>query len=330
MFRIGLFGLLSGLATAGLALAADVKGSKDHPLVGRYEGSDIVGYRLTDYDQVRVVQAPFDPVQADARTGPAFLTVEGRSFLIYYRLPEGRSTLEVLRNYEASLGAKGFTTVFECATTDGTCFQSQAPDAAYYLGTAIGPPLTLPKLDDDYVHNWFDQGGRYLLARLDQAQGPVYASIALGEGSRGAVAVVRVIEPKAMDTDKIVFIDAGQMATAIANKGRVTLDGIRFDFDQDTLRPESKPTVEEVAKLLKNKPELRLSVIGHTDNLGTAEHNQDLSSRRAARVVATLTKEYGVRPSRLSYSGVGSAAQVANNASEDGRARNRRVELVAQ
>ena len=239
--RVVLFGLVAGIAVSGVARAADVKGSKDHPMVGRYEGSEIVGYKVTDYDQVRVVQAPFDPVTAEARTGPAFLAVEGRSFLIYYRLPEGRSSLEVLRNYETSLGGKGFTTVFECATSDGTCFGKGEPDAAYFLGTAIGPALSLPKLDGDYVHNWFGQEGRYLLARQDAENGLVYASISIGESPNGTVAVVRVVEPKAMDTDKIVFLDAGQMATAIGRSGRVTLDGIRFDFDKDTLKPESKP-----------------------------------------------------------------------------------------
>ncbi|MGB3021737.1 MAG: OmpA family protein, partial [Methyloceanibacter sp.] len=267
---------------------------------------------------------------ASNRAGPGFKTVEGRSILIYYTLPQGRSTLEVQRNYEDSLKAKGFSILFTCATAKGTCFQSQQPDAAYHLGNAIGDPLTVPKLVDDYVHNWFEQGGRYLLARLDQPEGAVLVGLYLGESSRGNVAVLRVIETKEMDTGKIVFLNASQMDQAITDTGSVSLYGILFDLDKDTLRPDSKPTLDEIAKLLQDKPELKLKIVGHTDNQGTADYNLDLSKRRAASVVASLTGEYSIAAERLTSEGAGLTQPVAPNESEEGRAKNRRVELVAQ
>ena len=167
-----------------------------------------------------------------------FKDIEGRSTLIYYTLPEGRSTLEVLRNYEESLKSKGFSLVFSCATSKGTCFLSGQPDAGYHLGNAVGDPLKLPKLVDDYVHNWFERGGRYLLARLDRPQGAVYASLYLGESNRGNVVVVRIVESKDMEANKIVFLNASQMDEAIAASGSVDLYGILFDLDKDTLKPE--------------------------------------------------------------------------------------------
>ncbi len=329
-------GLLVALATlcgawlAGAAYAADVKGSSDHPLVGRYEGSEIVGYRVSDFDEVKIVEGPFDPAHASDRTGAGFNALEGRIFLIYYKLPEGRSTLEVLRNYQDSLKAKGFSILFTCATSDGTCFESKSPDAGYFIGNAVGDPLTLPKLDDDYVHNWFEQQGRYLLARLDRPEGAVYVSLSLGESSRGNVAVVRVVETKEMETGKIVVLNASQMEQAITDAGRVSLYGILFDFDKDIVKPESKPTLDEIAKLLQGKPDLKLKIVGHTDNQGTADYNLDLSRRRAANVVAALTGSYGIAPDRLSSDGAGLTQPVASNDSEEGRAKNRRVELIAQ
>lgn len=329
LFLVAALVLMWGLAL-GAARAADIAGSSDHPLVGRYEGSGIVAYNVKEYDETQIIEGAFAPEHAADRSGNGFRTIEGKIFLIYYKLPQGRSSLEVLRNYQDSLKAKGFTIMFACATGDGTCFESRQQDAAYYLGNAIGDPLNLPKLDDDYVHNWFEQQGRYLLARLDRPEGAVYVSLYLGESARGNVAVVRVVETKEMETNKIVFLNASQMEQAIADSGKVALYGILFDFDKDVVKPESKPTLDEIAKLLQAKPDMKLKIVGHTDNKGTAEYNLDLSTRRAANVVAALTSVYGIAPDRLTSEGAGLTQPIASNDTEEGRAKNRRVELIAQ
>jgi outer membrane protein OmpA-like peptidoglycan-associated protein len=323
-------GALAALMVGGLgallpAQAADIEGSADHPLVGRYEGSEIVGYEVTEYDEATLVEGPFLPTNTTGGTG--FKTVEGKITLIYYTLPQGRSSLEVLRNYEASLKSKGFTIAFTCATSNGSCFESGQPEGGYYLGQAVGDPLRIPKLVGDYVHNWFQGGGRYLLGRLDRPEGAVYAALYLGENNLSTVAVVRVVETKEMETDKIQFVTASQMATSIESTGKVALYGILFDFDKDVIKPESKPTLDEIAFLLSAKPELRLNVVGHTDNQGSADYNLDLSQRRAASVVAALTSQYGIAPDRLAPIGAGMTQPVDTNDTEEGRAKNRRVEL---
>jgi OOP family OmpA-OmpF porin len=322
---------LALLAALGLALtaawAADVAGSSDHPLVGRYEGSEIVAYKVTEFDEVTIIEAPFDYTKIPG--GEGFKTVEGKSFLIYYTLPQGRSTLEVMRNYEDALKAKGFSIVFTCATDKGTCFTSGQDEGATYLGEAVGDPNSIPKMVDDYVQNWFGKG-RYLLGKLDRPEGAVYVALYLGEADRGNVAVVRVIETKEMETGKIQFVKASEMEQAIADTGKIALYGIQFDFDKDVVKPESKPTLDEIAKLLQAKPELKLKIVGHTDNKGTPEYNLDLSSRRAANVVAALTASYGIAADRLTSEGAGLTQPIASNDTEEGRTKNRRVELVAQ
>lgn len=301
--------------------AADVQGGHDHPLVGRYEGSQIVGYRTKDFDEVKVIAGPFDPSNAD-QTGTGFQMLEGREILIYYLLPQGRSALEAQRNYLSSLNAKGFTTLFTCNAGDGSCFVSKSPEAAYLIGNALGDPNGLPRLLDDYPHNWFDQKARYILARGDSPAGAVYASISLGESARGTVAVVRVIETKDMESGKIVFLNAGQMEKAIGATGRVSLDGLQFNPDQDTLRPESKPTLDEIAKLMTGKPALSLQIVGPADAQRAADQDVDLAQRRAGRVAEALQRDYGIEAARLSAS--------APSASDSGDAKARRVELVAR
>ena len=329
--RRSLFASLAALAAVGLslagALAADIAGSADHPLVGRYEGSEIVAYQVTEFDEVTIIEAPFDYTKIP--NGEGFKTIEGKSTLIYYTLPQGRSTLEVLRNWEASLKAKGFSIVFTCATDKGTCFTSGQDEGGYYLGQAVGGANDIPKMVDDYVHNWFGKG-RYVLARLDRPEGAVYVAIYLGEIERGAVAVVKVAETKEMETDKIQFVKASEMEQALDAEGKIALYGILFDFDKDVIKPESKPTLDEIATLLSGKPDLKVKIVGHTDNQGTAEYNLDLSKRRAASVVAALTGQYGIAADRLTSEGMGASQPVDTNDTDAGRAKNRRVELVAQ
>jgi len=118
------------------------------------------------------------------------------------------------------------------------------------------------------------------------------------------------------------------MESSIKSGGRVTLYGILFDFNKADVKPESAPTLAEIATLLKSEPELKLLVAGHTDNVGEFEFNRDLSARRAKAVVAELTGTYGISSKRLFPFGVSFAAPLTSNDSEEGRAKNRRVELV--
>jgi outer membrane protein OmpA-like peptidoglycan-associated protein len=123
-------------------------------------------------------------------------------------------------------------------------------------------------------------------------------------------------------------VTAAAMNSNLASTGQVTLYGIYFDFDKADIKPESKAQIDEIAKVLTANAELKLRVIGYTDNKGTADHNLKLSQRRADSIVAALVKNYGIAAARLSAIGAGSNAPVASNDTEEGRAKNRRVELL--
>jgi outer membrane protein OmpA-like peptidoglycan-associated protein len=141
------------------------------------------------------------------------------------------------------------------------------------------------------------------------------------------IARVDVIETKGMQT-RMVTVKADEMEKQINTSGRVALYGILFDFNKATLKPESDSTLEEVKKLMQEDPALKLLVVGHTDNVGGFEPNRDLSNKRAAAVVEALSSRYGVSPQRLFPFGCSFASPSAPNTTDDGRAKNRRVELV--
>jgi outer membrane protein OmpA-like peptidoglycan-associated protein len=127
-----------------------------------------------------------------------------------------------------------------------------------------------------------------------------------------------------------VVADAAALSSGLSASGHAVVTGILFDTGKAGVKPESAPALEEVAKLLKQNPTLKLYVVGHTDNVGALAGNLDLSKRRAAAVVQALTAQYGVAATRLQSFGAGPYAPISTNDSEDGRALNRRVELVKQ
>ena len=328
--RSGAARIVAIACLAPLSSVAAAAAGGDHPLVGRYEGSELVGRQVSDFDEAELMNGPIGIARGIG--APGWMRVEGRITLLYYRLPAGRSSLEVLRNYQSSLEAKGFTTAFTCATSNGSCYENRPgrlPNTAPYdFALALDANPELPRLDGDFIRNYFGTNARYLLARRAGSDGTTWVSLSLAEHARGNHAFVRVVETKAMDAGKIGFIDAAGMQDRLAADGRVSLYGIHFDFDRDAVRADSKPTLDEIARLLRTDADLRLAVVGHTDAKGDADYNRGLSERRAANVVRALVGDYGIAASRLDPRGAGADEPVAANDSEDGRARNRRVELI--
>jgi outer membrane protein OmpA-like peptidoglycan-associated protein len=145
---------------------------------------------------------------------------------------------------------------------------------------------------------------------------------------QGSGYYLTILEEEAMVQD--VVANAASMAQDIKNTGHVALYGIYFDFDKAEVKPESDPTLKEIAKLLQLDAALNLYVVGHTDNIGEFTYNMNLSKARADAVVKKLISDYGVSATRLKSHGIGPLAPVGSNKTEEGRALNRRVELVEQ
>ena len=144
----------------------------------------------------------------------------------------------------------------------------------------------------------------------------------------GTVCQLTIVEKKGMAQQ--VIADAKTMASDIGSTGKIAIYGIYFDFDKADVKPESEPALKEIAKLLSENPQLKLYVVGHTDNVGGLDYNMKLSQQRAEAVVKELASKYKVDGSHLKALGVGPAAPVTSNKTEEGRAKNRRVELVEQ
>jgi outer membrane protein OmpA-like peptidoglycan-associated protein len=218
-------------------------------------------------------------------------TVEGEKHFRAYSLKEDAepaSDLQISRNYANAVKAMGGVVLFEGLCEGASCAEN------------CGYRMMVGKVAKGGSELWvevvpFNDGNDYYLT---------------------------VVAEEEMAQD----VTAGAMLDALAKTGRIALY-LNFDTGKSTIRPDSKPIIDQIVQMLRTSGDLKLSVEGHTDNVGGAESNQSLSVDRAKAVVAAIVAQ-GIEAKRLSATGHGQDRPIADNATEAGRAQNRRVELV--
>jgi outer membrane protein OmpA-like peptidoglycan-associated protein len=174
------------------------------------------------------------------------------------------------------------------------------------------------------VFEAIDTSGGTATLRLPAGGKHIWVEVSISNG--GAAYALTVVEEAAME-QQVEFTEA-ELARALNEKGSVALHGIFFDTGKATVKPESDAILASVGGLLKADTALRLEIRGHTDNVGAPAANRKLSEDRAAAVKAYLVKTFAISADRLTTAGFGDTKPVADNATEQGRAQNRRVELV--
>ena len=305
------------------AQTGDAPGTRDHQLVTRYVGSSLVGYDAKEYDAFRLVLGP-STHEAGKLVPSKKQDLEGKVTRLLYVGPAGRSSLEVFRNYQSAFRRAGFETLYSCSTTE--CGRNFLP--IVYPGNRY---LRIPSPYNRGILSTNISDIYYLAAKKSIGGSTTYVSLftAINNAAQTPNALLEIVEMKAMDAG-MVTVNAEVMATEIETAGRIALYGIHFDFDSARIKPDSNLELQEIAKLLRQRPSLRLLVVGHSDNQGGYDYNLDLSRQRADAVVKVLASEHGIQADRLRAAGVGYLSPVASNDTEEGRAKNRRVELVKQ
>ncbi len=296
------------LCTSPLA-AQNLQNVKDHPLVSRYQGTDVLEYKTSEFDEFAF---PLGSITA----GDVFTKsqrLEGKVTKVKYSMPAGRSSLEVARTYETALTKSGFQVLFKC---DGNACINEKFNRGY-AGTPSG--IWCVNCEEPM---------RYVGAKLARPTGDVYVSVVVEKDKYEGGTWLNIIELKPIDTGNVT-VKAEVMKSDITSEGHTPIYGVYFDTGKAEIKPNSDATLAEIARLLKTNAAMKLHVVGHTDNVGTSAANMDLSKARAAAVNALVTK-YQIAAARLDSAGVGPLSPVATNKTEEGRAKNRRVELVEQ
>lgn len=329
--------LLCALIAAPPVPAKDISGAKDHPLIKRFEGSEIVWYAQKSYDALRLALDPVVFNYNDQKFDPyKKLDLEGRKTTIFYTMPAGIGTLEAARNYENELKEKGFEILFSAS---GENLERNKGDNIASEIYGVTPANSNREHPDKVALTSADRSKSfYVAAKLARPEeGDIYASIYAIEASwqaapmkvaeKTTLARLDVCEVKPMQ-QKMVTVDATEMDKQIAANGKVALYGIYFDFNKADVKPQSDQALTEIAKLLQTRAGLKVLVVGHTDAVGSFESNRTLSQRRADAIVAALSTKHGLDNKRLFPVGVSFASPMATNTTDEGRAKNRRVELV--
>jgi OOP family OmpA-OmpF porin len=319
---------LAPLARAQMPPKDTAKG-QDHPLLSRFEGSKMVAYDVKQFEEVML---PAGKRVANKNNQVAFenaLQLEGKYTRIVYNYPKERSSLEVMRNYQAALEKAGLKPVFSCAKE--TCGKDFGE---FWLDKRLGNNFIQGSSDYWSPFNYGRMETRYLLAKGVTKDGmlvhvAVYAVAPMEKYNGGLY--LEIVEAKEMEGGKVsANLDAAGMAKGIAAEGKVAVYGVYFDTGKADVKPESKAALAEMAKLLQQDAQLKVYVVGHTDNQGVLAQNVDLSQKRAEAVIKALSADYKVDAKRLSAKGIASYAPVASNDADAGRQLNRRVELVKQ
>ena len=217
-------------------------------------------------------------------------TVEGKKYRrIYYHKEDAPqlSAVQISRNYANAIRSMGGTVIYEGEPQEAECSENN------------GRYMLVGKVAKDGNELWIEV--------LPADASEYYITIVLKE---------------LMKQD----VTASDMFEALNRDGHVSLY-INFDTGKSVIRDESMPIIDQIVQMLNSNPELKLSVEGHTDNVGSPASNKTLSEARAKSVVSAIVSQ-GVAADRLSPVGFGQDKPIADNSTDEGRAKNRRVELV--
>lgn len=273
----------------------DAEGCKDHPLFNRLPGFHIAKCEKSQFDLKRFPVSAVDPNKEGSK--PKMVEVEGAFSFYRYEMEDDSkkpSPLQTMRNFQNATRKAGGTVVAEYP---GWC--TAALDETLHHGNGCTFFGVTMKFTAKNKETW---------------------AFVESDGS-GEAYEIWLVEREAMKQD----ITVNQLQEQLNKDGFITLY-INFETASAAIQADSMPQLELVAQMLKASPQLKLEVGGHTDNVGTPESNQKLSDARAKSVAASLVK-FGVEPVRLTAKGYGQASPIADNRTEEGRAKNRRVEL---
>lgn len=285
-------------ATAALGAWNDpnAEGAREHALLKFYPQASVSEYDQKDFDSADIVTAYKKGAETPARSD----TLEGKVTKYTYSHKPNTSLLEIIRQYENALKAAGFNTIV-------------AGKGANYPG--------LPETNDN------DTFGSFRLDRNGKAAVYVQVLAAYNGGPENPESRVTIMEIGGMEQK--LEANADTWFSEISKTGRVAVYGINFDTGKATIKPESEKVLAEIKKLMASHAQLKLRIEGHTDNVGSAASNKKLSEDRAAAVKAWLVKN-GTSDANLTTAGFGDTKPLGDNKTEEGRAKNRRVELVKQ
>lgn len=304
----------------------DVENSKDYPLLSRFEGAIIEFYKETKWGTYKL---PVDDKGKINFNSPMIL--KGKVTRIQYSVSPDNNPEYVLHNYIQAFKNAGFTVLLSAANEElGVGERSQDWNARYY---GPGDAYFTNALNNGRfglkhrIPNWKAEQA-FIVANGEKDGKSIYISVyAVNHGSYTLINqdVIGVEAPKTgMVTAK------KEISKGIETDGHIAIYGIYFKTGQSEIKAGSGAALKNIAGYINSVEGKKFIIVGHTDNTGDFSANRTLSENRAKSVMNELISKYGVKAEQISAYGVSSLAPVASNSTDEGKAKNRRVEIVEQ
>ncbi|WP_299598227.1 OmpA family protein [uncultured Microbulbifer sp.] len=291
------------LVTIGAVLHSNSAASaaQDHPLINRFPGSTINKHGFAEYEEVNLLlSTPYKDTKNRKWTADKIKPLAGKVSYLHYEFPKRNTPLQVFRNYQKAIKKQGMEILFNC--------ERVCADVNYgHLDDLIN------NAQNYYLNYQFNQ---YIAAK----KGNTYLSLVVNKGGVWQF----VIEEESLNDDLI-----SPIAKTLSETGRIDLYGFYFDSGKYELKSGSEMELKQLSDVLSQYPELKIRIIGHTDSVGEKYSNQKLSAARADAVSIALQSQYMIDRPRLITAGMGESQPIADNSTETGREKNRRVEVIA-
>lgn len=299
----------------------DIKGAKDNKLISRFTGSTIQFYNTVNWD---IYILPYSKLISvgGSKTWEKKLKLQGEIDRIQYVTNLENNVSLVYMNYLNALKKSSWEILFNGSGDNE--LGNESYEWQYYMfgndGLGLGD-----KIGSKY--NFRGNDYAYISAKFEDNDTTYYASIYIIEQDNSVMINQDIIKVKNPD---VGLVTAKLMTEKIDKKGHIALDGLFFETGKSTIMDKSIPALKNIAEYLNNHQDKKFFIIGHTDNVGNIQSNITLSENRAKSVMNELVSKYGVKGEQLNAFGVANFSPVLSNSTDDGKAKNRRVEIVEQ
>jgi len=298
----------------------DKVGSKDYVGISRYKNAIIHEYNTINYTDFYFGLA--EPVRKNflghGNFFKKYIEVNGKLMNIEYLISSDEGVLKVYENYKNALTIANYTILY-IEHNKNSCFYRED-----LFGGDAGP---ISKVNKNTYGVECDKDYYYMVAKGVRDSLDVYVSLYIGTGGGFVIANQSVVETVPLE---LGLVKADNIAQNIEFTGHSIFYDIHFTTGSAEIDAKSDKQINEIAQYLKVHPDKKYYLVGHTDNVGEFASNMTLSENRANAVMNELITKYGVNSSQLKAYGVANLAPVTSNSTDNGKARNRRVEIVEQ
>jgi OmpA-OmpF porin, OOP family len=297
----------------------DIEGSKDYPLVTRFKGAIIEYYKESKWDSYKI---PICKVEQFSDIHfPKTVDVEGKIIRIQYSTNPENTPILIFKNYKDAFLKAGYTILFEGKNNEE--LGNNPHEFCWYFYGVDG--LNLKRFGAAFNPSGTEHS--YIVAKTKNDNKNIYIVVYISNFSNATIITQDIIEETAPE---IGLVTAENIDMGITSAGHTALTGIYFETGLSIIKSESDEALKNIADYLKKHSDNKYFIVGHTDNVGDFQTNMTLSENRAKAVASRLIAEFGIKENQLLTYGVANLAPVMSNSTDDGKAGNRRVEIVEQ